>query len=165
MITQDRLKELLNYDPDNGIFTWKIKTNKVNIGDIAGNVSVALKGYVKIGIDKKQYWAHRLAFLYITGSLPKEHVDHIDGNPNNNKWDNLRSCSRNENYQNRSRKKNSTSKYLGVSWGKKSNKWQSRIQVNGKVNYLGCFDTEESAYAAYCDEKKVLHTFNPIVRS
>jgi len=156
MLTQERLKELLHYEPDTGLFTWlKSNNNRIKIGNPAG--SIYANGYLNIRIDGKVYSAHRLSFLYIRGELPKLHVDHIDGNPSNNRWNNLRECSISENHQNRVANSNSTSKYIGVSWRLPTNKWMAQIQVNGKVNYLGYFDTPELASKAYEDFAKNYH--------
>jgi len=161
MLTQSRLKELLNYDPETGIFTWVANRQKVTIGDVAGTIN---KGYRAIRIDGKQYKAHRLTFLYMTGNFPKEHTDHIDGDKLNNRWANLRGCTHAENHQNRASHKGSSSKYVGVGWHKASQKWRADIKINGKQKFLGRFETEIAAYASYCKAKSELHAFNPVPR-
>lgn len=114
MITQENLRNLLEYSPLTGEFTWlqrKVK-NQVKIGDKAGTVQK--DGYVQIGVDNKKYHAHRLAWLYTYGRLPKEQIDHIDGNPSNNKLENLREVSPIENQRNQKMKSNNTSGITGV---------------------------------------------------
>jgi hypothetical protein len=162
-LTQSRLKELLHYDPETGLFTWLVSTGRrVKVGDVA--VSINGRGYRQIQIDGKNYLAHRLAFLWVTGSFPKDQVDHIDGDPANNRWSNLRECTNAENNQNRASRKNSSSKYVGVCWHKRDQKWVAHIRINGKPIHIGYFDTEEEAYQAYCKAKAEIHTFNPIPR-
>jgi hypothetical protein len=162
MITQSKLKQLLHYDLNTGQFTRLVSTSiRVKVGYIAGYVRP--DGYRVICIDYKLYRAHRLAWLYIYGKMPKE-LDHINGVRDDNRIGNLRECTRGENLQNRKSHKNSSSKYLGVSWHKSAKKWLAQIQINDKKKRLGLFTTQEDAFFAYCDAKKQLHTFNPEVR-
>jgi hypothetical protein len=87
-VTQTRLKELLEYDPETGIFRWRIKpSNRVRVGQIAGNLDTY--GNRQIRIDNKSYLAHRLAVLYVTGSWPTEDIGHRDLDNDNNAWGNL----------------------------------------------------------------------------
>jgi hypothetical protein len=163
MITQSKLKELLHYDPVTGDFTRLVaNSNRIKVGDIAGFVNS--EGYKQLMINNKTYYAHRLAWLYIYGEFPKNHIDHINGNKKDNRIANLRECTNRENHQNITSQKNSTSKYLGVSWSNKHNKWFAQISFNYQKKYLGLFDNEEEAFAAYLKAKKQLHTFNPTVR-
>ena len=75
-LTQERLKELLHYDPETGYFTWKISPNNaVKVGSVAGT---SMNNYIRIIIDHKAYLAHRLAFLYMEGYFPEHEVDHIN---------------------------------------------------------------------------------------
>jgi len=76
-ITQKQLKEILEYCPEKGIFTWKVNIHrKIKRGNIAG--TIASTGHVKIGINKKMYYAHRLAWLYVYGKMPNNNIDHKD---------------------------------------------------------------------------------------
>jgi len=160
MLTQDRLKEVLHYDPETGVFTRLVSTNnRVKVGAVAGTIHHT--GYCRIKIDGKDYLAHRLAFLYMTGEFPKDQADHIDGNPANNRWSNLRECTHAENQQNRASKPGSTSKHVGINRYKKTQKWRAAIKINGKPIHLGYFETEEAAYQAYCKAKAEHHTFQP----
>jgi len=164
MLNQDDLKKCLKYDSKTGDFKWIICiSKKVKVGDIAGSFDA--KGYCIITIRGIRYQAHRLVWLYIYGYFPKNYIDHIDGNPKNNRINNLRECTLAENAQNKIAHINSSSKYVGVSWYKRYGKWRARIQLNGNEKSLGYFDTEEQAFNAYKKEKSKLHTFNPIVRS
>lgn len=148
-LTQERLKELLSYNPETGEFVWKVKrNNRIPIGSIAGAPNN--DGYVQIRIDRKLHSAHRLAFLYMTGEWPaKEHVDHIDRNPTNNKWSNLREATRSENFFNKLRQSNNRSGHKGVHWDKKKNKWWARITHEYTVFHLGFFDDLAEAAAAF----------------
>lgn len=137
-LTQEKLKELLDYDPATGIFINKIDRGKTaKKGNVSGYVD--LKGYLIITITLKRYKAHRLAFLYMEGYLPENQVDHIDRNKLNNKWDNLREVSQSCNMRNCNIAKNNKSGITGIYWDKRSNKWRSRI-TNPKRIHLGLFD-------------------------
>ena len=162
MITQARLKELLHYDPDTGVFTRRVATNnRVKVGSVAGNTST--KGYVQVRVDRTRHYAHRLAFLYMTGELPPDVVDHINGVKDDNHWCNLRLATQSENMQNlRGPMSNSTSGMLGVGWDKRRKKWQARIRVNNAVRHLGYFDTAQEAHAAYLKAKAELHPFSTL---
>lgn len=89
--------------------------------------------------------------------LTSEQVDHINGDPLDNRRSNLRLATHAENQRNKGRYSNNTSGYKGVSWAKKENKWQAQISFNGKVKYLGYFATAEDAYESYCKAAKELH--------
>jgi len=94
-MTQDELKRLLDYNPETGKFYWKTNTGgRIKVGNHAGTMRTDL--YIQIGINKKLYQAHRLAFLYMTGEIPPL-VDHINRKPFDNRWDNLRSATKYEN--------------------------------------------------------------------
>lgn len=107
MITQDRLKELLDYDPLTGIFRWKVSRGRVSKGSIAGTEVWVSDNYIRseIRIDGKRYKAHQLAFLYVYGYIPEE-IDHKDRNPLNNAIDNLLDSSKSRNQLNRNKNGN-----------------------------------------------------------
>jgi len=147
LITQQQLKDVLDYSPEKGEFYWKNKSTAYRCGFIAG--SVKNDGYINIGIKGKYYKAHRLAWLYVYGVMPDQLLDHINGNRSDNRIANLRPCNRAENQMNCSAIKG-TSAYKGVSLNKKSGKWTAGIRVNGKYTYLGRYETEEKAHAVYC---------------
>ena len=113
------------------------------------------KGYINIGINKKLYKLHRLVYKYhneewdITDTSKNNQIDHININPLDNRIENLRVTTHSKNQRNKNKKKNCSSKYIGVSWHKQNSKWEARIQINGKSKYLGSFDNEEQAYLAY----------------
>lgn len=164
MLTQARLKELLHYNPDTGVFTRLVATsNFIKVGDIAG--ASHNRGYICISVHSKPYLAHRLAWLYMTGQFPSKQIDHVNGVRNDNRFINLRQCTQYENDQNRVSRKNTTSKYIGVSWNNERRKWRATININGKQKHLGRFETEEEALSAYIEAKAKIHTFNPVARA
>lgn len=160
MITQKRLKELLDYDPGTGIFTWRVgRGGKAKAVSFAGTVSN--RGYLQIRIDAKRYYAHRLAWLYFHGEFPSNQLDHINRVRSDNRIANLRPATNSENQQNLSKRRDNTSGVIGVSWHKQRGKWVARIRVNGRYIYLGLYETVEAATAARLLAKAKLHTFQP----
>lgn len=144
MITQQELKELLNYDQETGIFTWiKISPHLSRlIGTKAG--TKRKDGYYRVYIDNKRYYLHRLAWLYVHGELPKT-IDHVNQNPSDNRIDNLRNVTQLENMRNRKLSSNNTSGITGVTYNKSRKKWVAQININDKGYFLGHFDTAEDA--------------------
>lgn len=99
-LTVVQLKELLHYNPETGVFTWARSVGqRARIGRVAG--SKVPSGYIKISVSKRVYSAHRLAWLYMTGSWPENEIDHVDNNPSNNAFSNLRAATKSQNAQNR----------------------------------------------------------------
>jgi hypothetical protein len=163
-LEQDLLKELLNYDPETGIFTWAVDRQRYKAGTIAGSINSC--GYVHIGINGKTYKAHRLAWVYVYGSISKElQIDHINRNRVDNRISNLRLATSVEQGQNITHSIRNTSGYPGISWQKSHNKWRARIMLNRKSISIGYFDTPEAANDARIKAKAELHTFNPIQRT
>jgi hypothetical protein len=154
-VTQEKLQELLTYDPLTGLFRWKVRRARRNVGDVAGYKSAA-DGYWRINIAGETNFAHRMVFLYVTGAMPVVEVDHINGDRSDNRFANLRLVEGFHNQQNRrAAQSNSASGLLGVSlhWGK----WRAQITSKGKRIYLGCFKTPEEAYSVYLQAKRELH--------
>ena len=143
MITQEELQSKFNYDPDTGIFTRKYTYSKFLKGSEVGCKDS--EGYLVISFTNKCYKAHRLAWLYVYGEFPKYNLDHINGNPSDNRILNLREANESQNGFNRKLSKNNTSGYKGVTFSKKSNKWQAAVTVNKKLKYLGQFEDLEFA--------------------
>lgn len=137
MLTQNKLKSVLHYCSDSGVFTWTnpSKHVKYHKGKTAGKV--AKNGYVYIGIMGKAYLAHRLAWLYMYGAFPNDQIDHINGNTVDNRMSNLRDVSNLENSRNMKRQINNTSGVTGVHKSTKRDKWVAKIKVKGKVIALG----------------------------
>lgn len=145
-ITQERVRQVLDYDPETGEFIWKMSGKGRGISRPAGTITK--HGYVAISIDGKKYFAHRLAWLCIHGEIPHI-IDHIDLNGKNNRINNLREASKSQNEANRKRSAGNTSGYKGVYPRGNSGKWFSRIHVSNKMISLGTFNTPESAHEAY----------------
>lgn len=156
MLTQSELKSQLSYNKDTGIFTWKInKSRLAKIGNIAG--SLHNNGYYSICINNKQYLAHRLAWLYISGEMPKNNIDHIDNNKINNKINNLREATKSQNEFNTKLRNNNSSGFKGVCLDKRKNLWYSSSCINNKRTFLGCFKTAQLASVAYINFTKKHH--------
>ena len=114
------------------------------------------KGYNKIQLHKntkvRTFWVAQLIAIVFLGHKPSGHkivVDHIDGNKLNNNILNLQLITQRDNASKDRWKTNYTSKYVGVSWSKNSNKWISQTHINGKTIYIGSYDSEEIAKGAY----------------
>jgi hypothetical protein len=140
IITQDYVKQLFEYRDGN--LYWKVNAGKIKVGAKAGTPNQ--NGYFQTRINGKRYLNHRLIFLMHHGHLPK-YLDHINGNPSNNKIENLRAATLTENQHNRKLGKDNTSGYKGVSWFKAKNKWRVRIEVNKVSKFFGYFDDLELA--------------------
>jgi hypothetical protein len=157
-VTQSRLKELLDYNPSTGVFTWRNNRRPgIKKGDVAGSVNDS--GYLLIGVEGFQYRAHRLAWLYMTGFWPVELIDHINHNRKDNRFKNLREATRIENNHNtvKRRKDSKHCEFKGVEWSNRDKKWFSRIMVNKKRIMLGYFKTAEAAHQAYVQAKRKHH--------
>ncbi|WP_320728213.1 HNH endonuclease [Enterobacter ludwigii] len=143
-LSRERLMELLSYSPVTGRFTWIKSGPGVTVGKVAGNSS-GNKGYVRIKIDGHLYLAHRLAWLYVYGSWPKEEIDHVNLIRDDNRISNLREASRAQNSRNKHLRKDNSSGDKGVYWHKGSHKWQVSSGLNGNLFYLGLYDDKELA--------------------
>lgn len=155
MITQNELKQCLKYDPITGKFT-RTKTSRVSSDGTVGTVQK--KGYRSIYVKNKAYAAHRLVWLYVHGCWPKDQIDHINGNRDDNRVENLREVTNSENTRNR-RNPQGSNPYLGVTkkrW-RSGFRWCARIMLNGKSKHIGYFKTAEAAKDAYLNMKKELH--------
>lgn len=135
MLTQERLKELLNYDPKTGMFTWECSVGCAKKDDSAGNTGN--HGYIRIRLDGVEYLAHRLVFLYTLGYLPEHGVDHINRVKTDNFFKNLREVSQTCNMRNTGNPINNNSGIKGVTLCRKSRKWKSQIFIKYKCITLG----------------------------
>jgi hypothetical protein len=154
IFTQNDLKSILNYNSESGIFVWISPPNdRIPFGSIAGSYDG--KGYLRIKIDGKHYYTHRLAWLYMTGEWPKDQIDHLDNIKDNNAWSNLREADNSQNQINTPCK--ATNKYGIKGVYKCHGKYRAQIQVNGRKIYLGAFLTPEDARNAYNDAAVKLH--------
>lgn len=159
-ITQKEVKKLFNYNNITGGLYWNIKKAlRTKIGNRAGNIRK--DGYRRIKINNKNYYEHRLIWLYFKGIFPKR-LDHINQNKSDNRIENLRESTRSQNHMNRKKQRTyqnqpCSSKYKGVNYQKTSKKWVAYIQINKKGIRLGSFNTEKEAGLAY--NKKAIELF------
>lgn len=161
-IAHDELLRLLFYNPDTGLFTWKISPQaRVKAGALTGQ-RLDKKGYLTVCLKKRHYKAHVLAIFYMTGQWPKNESDHKNGIKSDNRWENLRQATSIQNAQNRKRRINNTSGHKGVYWEKRYNFWYSCITVNKKTIYLGSFKEKQLACDAY--DKAAHQYFGEFVR-
>jgi len=128
MIDQKTLKKHLDYDPETGLFRWKIARQRIKVGEVAGTTNNY--GYICIKIFSKRYKAHRLPWLYTHGEFPEDSMDHINRIKNDNRIANLRAVTHTENMRNRSLQSSNTSGHTGVYWikEKKEKKWRVRVK-------------------------------------
>lgn len=153
MLTQKELKHHLHYNKRTGIFKWRRPTsNCVQKGDVAG--CLHNNGYLSIGIKGKEYLLHRLAFLYVKGYFPENHIDHKDRNPLNNRWKNLREVSSRCNRRNSKVYKHNSTGVSGISYNEKQHRWSAYIYINNEQKYLGSFkDFDEAVSYRYAAEQ------------
>lgn len=148
VLTQERLRELLHYDPETGVFTWRRTLgSRAKIGQRAGTVNV--RGYRAIQIDGKIYTEHRLAFLYVFGFITTDMIDHININKTDNRICNLRYATPLQNLGNTPAPTHNTSGMKGVSFCKRTMRWRAFLTINRKFVHLGRFDRKEDAARAY----------------
>jgi hypothetical protein len=162
IISIQRLKELMDYDPEAGRFT-RIGAARPQSAHYAGKPIGHLKhgshanggGYRLISVEGRRYRAHHLAWFYMTGEWPQTDIDHINGDRDDNRWCNLRSATRSQNIANMKTPSNNTSGIKGVSWSASHRKWRAQIGIGKCANgyyytkFLGRFDTKEEAAEAY----------------
>ena len=167
-LSAERLRRFLTYQPESGCFFWNVESRSgfqqsvINHmpGDEAGTPRKS-DGRIVIRIDGRTYLRYRLAWLWMTGQWPIREIDHVDGDPANDRISNLREASRGLNQQNIRRpiKTKKSSKYLGVFANKKGRAapWRAAIGDRGRQIHLGAFMTEEEAHEAYLSAKRRLH--------
>jgi hypothetical protein len=155
-LTVDLLNHLFEYDKETGNLIWKkALAKRIKVGDIAG-CKCKVSGYITVRINKKSYYAHRLVFLMHKGYLPKT-IDHINGDRADNRIENLRAASAQQNQHNRRMSKNNTSGYKGVSWNIVMKKWHAYIYLESKRINLGHYNTPEEADAVVRKAREELH--------
>ncbi len=173
MLTQSRLKEYFNYDHETGVFTYRVsvKGSGRRAGDVAGCIAdyvpaknqqtanATPRKIMYLGIDYKIYRAHRLAWLYIYGEMPNGKIDHKNGNPLDNRIENLRIASDRMNSQNiRKAQPYNKTGVLGVGIDKARGCFKSEIRLpSGKRKFLGRFKTVDEAHQAYIKAKRIYH--------
>lgn len=155
-LTQEKLKELLEYNPETGVFTWKKTINsRAMKGYLAGTFDN--EGYIVIRINGKAYKSHRLAFLYMLGKFPENLVDHINTIKCDNRWRNLREADGKENQWNSVLRKFNTSSIKNVCWHYDNEKWNVSIKVNGKYAINKYFDSLELAELVAEEARELYH--------
>jgi hypothetical protein len=153
-MTQKELKEVLDYNPETGIFRWKIRARPQNpVGSVAG--SKRKNDYLQIRIKGKNFLAQRLAWLFMTGCWPVAELDHVNRDRTDNRWVNLREATRVQNAINSKDKKNSTG-YPGVQVTKEG-RFSARVRVGNKRTHLGVYATVEEAAAVVMALRRDLH--------
>lgn len=148
MLTRERLLELLHYDQNTGIFTWRVNRGgrkAARAGSVAGHTRP--DGYFEICVDRNRVLAHRLAWFYVHGRWPAEQIDHMNGIRLDNRLSNLREATQSQNNANRP----PVSGLKGVYFHKRAGRWAAQIKQDGEVTYLGLHDTPQQAHAAYCE--------------
>jgi hypothetical protein len=156
-VTQQQLKEVLHYDPETGIFRWRFSVaNRIKPWDVAGYNQG--NGYLRVSINSKKQYLHRIAWLYMTGNWPDDEIDHIDGIRSNNSFLNLREVTSKQNKENQKLAKNSTSGYRGVCWSKKDKRWFGHVIHNNKKYLAGYFKNKEDAIQAVAAKRAELFT-------
>jgi hypothetical protein len=156
----DYLRSILDYDPWNGMFTWKVNFRQPCYFDINKKAGCKnnITGYLQVGIHKKIYLLHLLSWYYMFGEWPLQDIDHKNRIRDDNRFENLRLITKSTNAVNSIKQKNRTSNYKGVYWNKQKNKWQAQIMKNYKQYYLGSFDDPIEAAKVY--DKKAIELFD-----
>ena len=153
------LASSLRYNPEDGSMVWCISKPRVNVGMHAGTLN-NVTGRLTVFVCGRRWAYSRVAWmLHYAKPIPHGfEIDHIDGNPLNNRAQNLRAVSKQVNMQNRTRPhKQGTSGFLGVSWNKSECKWYAQLHHQRKHIHVGIFDTPEAAHQAYLEAKRRLH--------
>lgn len=161
----EELRQLLDYDPETGVFTWRERTPEMFEDGghsrehicarwnalYAGKQAIHtphIKGYRSGHVNRKGVLAHRAAYAMMTGHWPPDQIDHINGDKTDNRWANLRAVSNTENHRNMPRRSDNTSGDNGVYWYTRLRKWEARVGANGRSHFLGYFSSKEDAIAA-----------------
>jgi hypothetical protein len=156
MLTLKSLKKHVKYDPVTGVLTRLIRTsNRVCVGDVVGTNHG--NGYLRVNINGWQEYAHRVAWFYMTGKMPKHEIDHKNGIRSDNRWKNIREATRRTNMENQrgARADNKSTGLIGAY--KCRGKFRASIQTRKKQIHIGVFDTAMEAHLAYLNKKRILH--------
>jgi hypothetical protein len=157
--TQEYLNSIFRYDPETGLLYWKVRPCKrMESGARAG--CLTSNGYISVKINCKMYMAHRVIWCLLNGLFPIGDIDHIDHCRQNNREENLRSVTRQENLRNQLISPKNTSGTTGVGWHKPSRRWRSYISVNNKLIHLGYFKDKFEAIKARA-EANIEYGFHP----
>lgn len=151
MTPLEELKKILSYNPDTGKFTWLARTARATkVGSEAGSKNNQW-GHISISINRKRYYAHRLAWYFVHNEWPKS-IDHINRDPSDNRIANLRPTTQTQNNANRRVVRNGLKGAFRSGTG-----WVARVGESNNSHYLGWYKTEEQAHAAYCKAAVRIH--------
>lgn len=152
----EEFKKAYHYNPETGQFTRLIRQGRSNLPGLLSPKPAKLSGYLRHNFCGTVYYAHRLAYFYMTGTWPENDIDHINGIRHDNRWCNLRAASREINTNNVHATVKTPSGYKGVYRrnNKNSTKWQAKLSINGAEKWLGVFNTPEEASTAYKQAKQ-----------
>jgi HNH endonuclease len=155
-LTQERLKSIIDYNPETGIMRRKTTDKGYHAGDIVG--TPIGRGYIQAEVDGQRVLVHRLAWLYMTGAWPTKTINHKNGNHRDNSFSNLRQASRSEAAAaGRTGKRTGASGVLGVSWNKSAGKWHVQAWAKGKPYYGGLFESLDEASQKAANLRKTIH--------
>lgn len=159
-LTAERLREVLHYEPETGEFS---RCSGTRAGKPVGRIRP--DGYLVISVDNSLHLAHRLAWLHVHSAWPSGRIDHINGNPTDNRLANLREATNGENMQNQRRAhRNNQTGMLGVHYHEENGNYVAQIRVDGKVRHIGSYRTDEEAHYAYLQAKRRLHPNGEIAK-
>ena len=153
-MTIQKITELLDYNSETGVFTWKVMRGGKRSGTRAGTeIRIpqrhGLQIYRSIRLNKRHYLEHRLAWRIVYGDIPSGmQIDHINRNPSDNRISNLRLVTQSANNMNTKLHGNNTSGIRGVSWHKQIKRWIAELRWNGKKYHIGCYVSKDEAAAA-----------------
>jgi hypothetical protein len=151
------VRQHFDYNPETGELRWRIGSRRRKAGELAGGAVKSEKGRMSLGFQNKDYKVHIIAWVCQTGEWPKHQIDHINENPSDNRWENLRAATKSQNMRNISKIKSNTSGFKGVGWHKQTEKWRAYIIADGRTYHLGLFPSKEDAAKAYADAAIRLH--------
>jgi hypothetical protein len=151
------VRQHFDYIPETGELRWRIGSRRRPAGELAGTAAKKEKGRITVGFQGKTYKAHILAWVCQTGEWPRHQIDHINENPSDNRWGNLRAATKSQNMQNIKRIKTNTSGHKGVGFHRATSRWRATIKADGVQYHLGLFDTIEEAIEAYANAANKLH--------
>lgn len=154
-LTIEVIRASLAYDPLTGIMTRKTNSGGSKIGDRAGFPNPL--GHIRVAVQGVQYFGHQLAWAHYYGVWPTNYIDHINGDPGDNRIDNLRLCTHAENCRNGKLRSSNSSGFKGVSFDKSRQKWNAEITHQRRKIHLGRYETREEAAIAYDAAAKKFH--------